>query len=248
MSSLSSANKLSATNRRNSGIDTRRLSVTDLQRIGRRQTEPEVMNKMWSNSAGKSIGLVPGRNTIGPLLLITLAPTFVILTFQTLTEFDGSLKLLWQEMKLKGILTALYQLWPTCKDLETWRLIGTFLSLQLFLMRVIPGRSFQGPVTPSGHIPQYTGNGMQCYAVTIFLFLIGVHWGYFPGGIIYDHLGRILASMNVFALLFCSVLYMKGKFFPSTEDSGSTGNPIFDFYWGTELYPRILGWDVSLKL
>ncbi|NDE82829.1 MAG: 7-dehydrocholesterol reductase, partial [Chlamydiia bacterium] len=31
----------------------------------------------------------------------------------------------------------------------------------------------------------------------------------------------------------------------SSSDSGSSGNPIFDYYWGTELYPRVSGWDVK---
>jgi 7-dehydrocholesterol reductase len=41
------------------------------------------------------------------------------------------------------------------------------------------------------------------------------------------------------------MLYFKGRFFPSSTDNGTTGNFIFDYYWGTELYPRILGWDIK---
>lgn len=51
--------------------------------------------------------------------------------------------------------------------------------------------------------------------------------------------------MNLFALLFCAFLYVKGLTFPSSADCGSTGNLVFDYFWGTELYPRILGWDVK---
>eukprot|EP01035_Chromulina_nebulosa_P017795 gene17795-23403_t len=36
-----------------------------------------------------------------------------------------------------------------------------------------------------------------------------------------------------------------GLYFPSTKDSGSNGNVIIDYFWGTELYPRIFGWDVK---
>jgi 7-dehydrocholesterol reductase len=46
-------------------------------------------------------------------------------------------------------------------------------------------------------------------------------------------------------LVFCLLLYFKGIYAPSTTDHSSTGNFIFDYYWGTELYPRILGWDVK---
>ena len=30
------------------------------------------------------------------------------------------------------------------------------------------------------------------------------------------------------------------------SDHGLSGNPVFDYYWGTELYPRIFGWDVKV--
>jgi len=55
----------------------------------------------------------------------------------------------------------------------------------------------------------------------------------------------LLSSMNLFALVFCSFLTFKGLKFPSTKDSGTNGNLIVDFFWGTELYPRIFGWDVK---
>ena len=47
--------------------------------------------------------------------------------------------------------------------------------------------------------------------------------------------------LNAFALLFCAFLCIKGLYFPSTKDSGSSGNVVVDFYWGTELYPRVWG-------
>ena len=33
---------------------------------------------------------------------------------------------------------------------------------------------------------------------------------------------------------------------PSSSDSGTTGNPLFDYYWGTELYPRVFGVDIKV--
>ncbi|HSN80959.1 MAG TPA: hypothetical protein VLS88_00150, partial [Polyangiales bacterium] len=51
--------------------------------------------------------------------------------------------------------------------------------------------------------------------------------------------------LNIFAFVFCVVLFIKGHLAPTGPDQGSSGNPIFDFYWGMELYPHILGWDVK---
>ncbi len=56
----------------------------------------------------------------------------------------------------------------------------------------------------------------------------------------------LLAFVNVFSLLFCLFLYFKGRFKPSSTDESVSGNFLFDFYWRTELYPRINSWDLKM--
>ena len=68
---------------------------------------------------------------------------------------------------------------------------------------------------------------------------------WFEPTIVYDNFAGIIGALNVFSLAFCLFLYGKGRFFPSGPDSSLSGNFIFDYYWGTELYPRVLGWDVK---
>ena len=58
-------------------------------------------------------------------------------------------------------------------------------------------------------------------------------------------MGKLLSSINLFAVIFCFVIMLKGLYFPSTKDSGSNGNFLIDYFWGTELYLRILGWDIK---
>lgn len=98
-----------------------------------------------------------------------------------------------------------------------------------------------------GNTPEYTANGLQCYFITLaaFLGLSEFGAGLFETTIIYDEFVPMISSLCLFALLFCLLLYFKGKYAPSSTDSGTTGNPVFDYYWGTELYPRILGTDVK---
>jgi len=62
---------------------------------------------------------------------------------------------------------------------------------------------------------------------------------WFSLGIVYDHFGEILTTVTVFGLVFCGLLYIKGTTFPSSKDAGRSGNFIWDYYWGTELHPRI---------
>jgi 7-dehydrocholesterol reductase len=64
---------------------------------------------------------------------------------------------------------------------------------------------------------------------------------------LYDNYGEFLASMNVFAWAFCSMLLIKGHLAPSSTDSGHTGSYVKDFYWGYELYPRLPG-NIDVKM
>jgi 7-dehydrocholesterol reductase len=113
-------------------------------------------------------------------------------------------------------------------------------------MKVLPGRNYFGTVTPMGNLPQYKDNGLLSYILSFVLYLgASVGLGLFSPAIIYDHFGDILGALNLTALLFCLFLYFKGRYFPSGSDHSHTGNFLFDYYWGTELFPRIWGWDVK---
>ena len=98
--------------------------------------------------------------------------------------------------------------------------------------------------------PVYTANGFQCFLLSVAAFLVfsdasphGV--GLFPATLVYDSYGEILTALTLGSFAFCGALYVKGLVAPSGPDGGSCGNPVIDFYWGLELYPRIAGWDVK---
>src|SRR5206468_308839 len=108
----------------------------------------------------------------------------------------------------------------------------------------LPGKEFLGPVTANGNVPVYKANGVLAFAVTLALFAVASFGlGLFSPAIVYDNFGAIVGALNVFSVVFCALLYAKGRLAPSSSDHGSSGNPVFDYYWGTELYPRIAGWD-----
>jgi len=113
-------------------------------------------------------------------------------------------------------------------------------------MRLVPGARFEGPITPKGHIPVYKANGPACFAITLGLFWLTAYpLALFDPAIVFKNFGGILGALNVFALVFCLALYFKGRYAPSGPDSGTSGNFIFDYYWGTDLYPRVWGWDLK---
>lgn len=204
--------------------------------------------KSWGE--GGLLGGEIGR-VMGSLFLLTMCPFFALTAYYICYNLDGDLVRfisVVQGYGIKNIGSFLYDTWPEAFDSFAMKQIGGYMILQLLLMRFVPGKEFKATPTPSGHIPIYTANGVQCYLLTIVIVMILWYYrndtGYNPASV-YEYMPRMLSSMNVFALGFCTMLMFKGLYYPSTQDSGSNGNIIVDYFWGTELYPRILGWDVK---
>ncbi len=189
------------------------------------------------------------RRLVGPLMLITFCPPLVMLIWYTNVELDGSVMRLYHLFVEQGVFATIYNIWSPVffGTAFAWKVVALFIAVELLLMRILPGKRVQGPITPKGHIPVYKANGILAFLCTVGLFLLcSLQWNLFSPGIIYDHLGELLGTLNCFSLLFCLFLYLKGRYTPSTSDSGSTGNVVFDYFWGMELYPRVLGWDIKM--
>ncbi len=183
-----------------------------------------------------------------PLFLITLCPPTAIIFWYINTALDGSFMTFWHIAREKGIFSFLYEIWKPVffGSWTAWKILACFAFFELALMRLVPGKPFLGPVTPKGNIPLYKANGFASYIITIFSFVFAsFYFQWFSPTILYDNMGPLLGALNVFSLLFCIFLYFKGIFNPSSTDNGRSGFFFFDFYWGTELYPRIFGWDVK---
>jgi len=188
------------------------------------------------------------RNSLFPLFLIVTAPPFAIIVWYTNTQLSGSLLQLGRLFVSNGFFQTLYQMWaPVFFGSPTaWSLIAVFMVFQLALLRLVPGKKAYGPITPNGNIPVYKANGFSSFLITVATFLVcshGLHL--FSASIIYDNFGAIIGALNCFSLLFCLFLCLKGRFAPSSKDASTSGNFIFDYYWGTELYPRVLGFDIK---
>jgi 7-dehydrocholesterol reductase len=212
---------------------------------GMTMTTPKKALKLtgdWSSGDG----ILPGREAYGPLFLMTTTPVFSIVFYHVVAlqkgDFLGFAQVCWQE----GLFPTVYSIWPSPWDVETWQMILAFLGFELLLQRYLPGKRFEATVTPKGNRPVYTANGMMAYLVTLATLLILTYLGIIRPARVHEKFGNILSSMNVLALAFCALLLAKGHLAPSTTDSGTNGNWITDFYWGMELYPNILGWDVKM--
>ena len=127
--------------------------------------------------------------------------------------------------------------------------IGGYMAWAILLTLVLPGDKYHGPVTDKGNTPVYVNNGFRFYLITLASFIVlavGLERAGYSVTTVCDHYGEFMFVINAGALLFCLFLYFKGQFWPSSSDNGSSGNPIFDYYWGVELYPRIGPLDLKL--
>ncbi len=189
------------------------------------------------------------HQSLVPLFLLTLCPPAVFVFWYINTSLDGSFLSFWQLIAQQGLFHTLKSIWQPLffGSPLAWKILATFAAFELLLMKIVPGKPFLGPITPKGNVPIYKANGIACFLITLATYLLGAyafHW--FSPTLIYDNLGPILGALNLFSLLFCLFLYLKGIFFPSSTDSGITGNFFFDYYWGSELYPRVFGWDLKM--
>lgn len=186
---------------------------------------------------------------IAPLLLVALCSPLIMLVWYTNVSLDGSCAKLFSLFADVGVFSTIYDIWSPVffGTAPAWKILGAFIALELFLMKALPGRKVHGPGSPRGNTPVYKANGISAFLCTLALFYLGsFQFKLFSPGIIYDNLGGLLGALNIFSLLFCLFLYLKGKYKPSSTDSGATGSAVYDYFWGMELYPRVFGLDVKM--
>lgn len=188
-----------------------------------------------------------GNRALGSLVLMVLCPFFCLTFVFMCHDLDGSIFKL-RDFILKNQndpVKILTDIMPSPVDPVALRLIGYYAAFELILTRIVPGKQFKATVTATGHTPVYKANGFQCYVITV-LTVLGLYYAKILDPIlIYNKMGNFISSLNAFALLLCAFLTVKGLNFPSTLDAGTNGNLIVDFFWGTELYPRVFGWDIK---
>ncbi|XP_067928515.1 uncharacterized protein [Watersipora subatra] len=192
-------------------------------------------------------------NVIFPSTLVFLGPTFLMWIWYSVVFHNGSYYDFFSTAaKSDNAVGYLLSVWSKVSfgSFLSLSIIGGYMIFQLMLTFLVPGKRVEGPMTPTGHVPVYKDNGFSIYIITMISFVLlttylKLYTPYSPS-IVYDEFGSLLANMNTFAWLFCVLLYVKGIVAPSSKDCGTSGNPVFDYYWGTELYPRILGVDVKV--
>jgi 7-dehydrocholesterol reductase len=197
--------------------------------------------RTWTGRSTTRLGELV-RTTLGPLVLMLITPPAAIAFYITCAHLDGELS----RLVTREGLRAFVEHFPR-PSLTAAAVIAAFVAFEALLLKVLPGREHFGPVTPMGNRPRYTLNGVASFVTTLVAFLVlsSPAVGAFPASIVYRHFGEILITLTVSAFVFCAFLYAKGRYAPSSSDAGTTGNPVFDFYWGVELFPTLFGFNLK---
>jgi 7-dehydrocholesterol reductase len=116
-------------------------------------------------------------------------------------------------------------------------------------MIVLPGKKCKGEPTPTGNRLDYKCNAATCFFVTVALYFVfghGLHW--FPPGFAFYYFGAIVKVTTIVGLSLSLAAYIKGLLWPTNADCTIRGPSYFfyDFCLGTELNPRIFGFDIKL--
>jgi delta24(24(1))-sterol reductase len=121
-----------------------------------------------------------------------------------------------------------------------------FIGLQFVLAWVMPGIRIKGLPIPSknNHQLTYLCNGIGCWYVTLAIAFVLQYTGIFPLARLADEMGSLI-TIGVISANFLSLwLYFAGKL--SGNQTRVSGNPIYDFFMGVILNPRIGKIDLKL--
>ena len=132
-------------------------------------SEPTSVEKLTTWAAGSANPVVQFmRTTLGPLLLILITPPAAIIFWIVCTfePFNGSLSPLLTSAGWSSV--AAHWPWPSTSAAGIVLIFAVFEAL---LLQWLPGKSYEGPITPTGNRPRYKLNGIAAWFITHALFL-----------------------------------------------------------------------------
>lgn len=159
--------------------------------------------------------------TISPLLLMTTTP----LCIMAMWDIDN-----------------MYNYMPG--NMYSWGMTLLFIIFQYYLL-IISDVDIDGPLTTNNDMGKYKGHGIQSYLFTMCLYVYMCVRDYIDPIRVFDNLGYFFSTFIILGYMITTFLYMKANYYPNSIDNKKSGYVLFDYYWGIELHPRILGIDIK---
>ncbi|XP_075550678.1 uncharacterized protein LOC142584415 [Dermacentor variabilis] len=172
-----------------------------------------------------------------PLAFILTVPNVVICTVSFVVTHCATVSLALES----GFLSFLWESWTAygLGPRDCWQFLMVFALHSSLSIEALRGKKYWGPPTCSGHKPVYWNNGFTYYVLTMAIavfFLLGED---LPCYTLYQALPGFTVALVIGGTFVSALLFLMGTMDPSPGEFGTTGNIVFDFYWGIELYPRI---------
>lgn len=169
-----------------------------------------------------------------PVLLMLALPPLLYYLWICVAVYNG---MLFVPTSTENLLSLLRRI-PAPTPLSTV-IFGGWLLLQSVLMVAGPGKVQLGTALADGTRLTYKMNGWFSFCFTlVFLFAAGA-LGWIPNAFFNDQLGPLLTTANIFAFAFSLFLYLRGKM----NLENGTGNAFYDYFFGTQLNPRLGNFD-----
>ena len=173
------------------------------------------------------------------LIMMVALPPLVYYMWICITYYNGDMQFPRSWANLSTFLS--YVALPTLTAIAIC--VGWYL-LQILLQIYAPGPWIDGVELRDGSRLKYKMNGWFSWWFTLCLVAALVGFNVLPATLFADHFGPILTIINLFAFGFSFYLYYYGRKRPEGETS--SGKPIYDYFMGTALNPRIGNFDLKL--
>lgn len=173
------------------------------------------------------------------LILMLALPPLVYYLWICVTYYEGALA-------FPGDLGQWRRFWSHVSP-PTWSaaaIYGIWFLSQAALQVWMPGPLVRGMPLPDGRRLEYRMNGMATFLLTIGLLAAAVVSGWLDATLLYDQIGPLLTVINLFTFVFAGGLYLLGLQGAAWERPA--GRPLYDYFMGTALNPRIGPLDLKL--
>lgn len=167
--------------------------------------------------------------------LLVFLPPLVYYMWICLDRFQGRLV-------IPTVAWFSYFPWPT---LTSVGIVAGWFLFQGLLQIYAPGKWVEGTPLQDGTRLRYKLNGWFSWWTTWAVIAAGVATGLIPATILADQFGPLLTTVNILTYALAFFLYVHGRRH-GTPHERVTGNPIYDFWLGTALNPRVRNFDFKL--
>ena len=131
------------------------------------------------------------HRALGSLIIMVLTPLMCMSLCYACTDHNGSLSSLYEEATRIGFITIIREkIWLTPFDPFVMKGIAIYMIYQLVLMKLVPGKTFYATPAPSGHVPEYKANCIQCYIINIATLFSLARLNIIDPSLWYDNLGN----------------------------------------------------------